>query len=253
MDLISVAVAVLATSVVALGIVVYKLIKSLEVYLIPLYAEVIRKRERDYVLVEFLTSLLASKGYLTPAEVGVLKNIALSGPLTEEDMDRLDEILGKDPTQLTHDELLDLKKIAYKLLARLDKKSVRLGLKVLRYASRIEEAFARGFRPVGRVERVEMSYDDETCTVYVTTYKKDGTVERSQGPDAECVAETLAALKALARRKEGVNPQLAEKVLNRYARCKTSNAAGCQAIIQSIGALEKKSLDILLEKEQSNQ
>ncbi|WP_333638929.1 hypothetical protein [Pyrobaculum aerophilum] len=250
MDIISVAVAVLATSVVALGLVVYRLIKSLEVYLIPLYAEVIRKRERDYVLVEFLTSLLASKGYLTPAEVGALKNIALSGPLTEEDMDRLDEILGKDPTQLTIEEVFDLKKIAYKLLARLDKKSIRLGLKILRFVTRVEEALTGGVKvgPHAAVERVEMSYDNDTCTVYLVTYKKDGTVEKSQGPDSECVAQTLAVLKALARRREGVNQELAEKALARYEKCKNSDVAGCRALNEALGALEKKSLDLLLER-----
>ncbi|AET33008.1 hypothetical protein [Pyrobaculum ferrireducens] len=250
MDLTTVMIAILSASVVALGLITYRLIKSLELYLIPLYAEVIRKRERDYVLVDFLTSLLASKGLVTPAEAAALKNIASTGPLTIEDLDRIDEILDKDPTQLSFEEIIDLKKIAYKLLARLDKKSLRLGLKILRFVTRVEEALAGGSKPGlgSAAERMEMSYDNETCTVHLVTYKRDGTVERSQGPDTECVAQTLAVLKALARRKEGINEQLAQKALAKYEKCKNSDAAGCRALNEALGALEKKSLDMLLER-----
>ena len=250
MDLTTIMIAILSSAVVALGIITYRLIKSLELYLIPLYAEVIRKRERDYVLVEFLTSLLASKGLITPAEAAALKKVASTGPLTVEDLDKIDEILDKDPTQLTIEEVFDLKKIAYKLLGRLDKKSIRLGLKILRFVTRVEEALTGGVKvgPHAAVERVEMSYDNDTCTVYLVTYKKDGTVEKSQGPDSECVAQTLAVLKALARRREGVNQELAEKALARYEKCKNSDVAGCRALNEALGALEKKSLDLLLER-----
>ena len=239
----------------ALGFITYRLIKSLELYLIPLYAELVRKRERDYVLMEFLTSLLVSKGLITAAEASALKSVAATGPLTEEDLDRVDEILDKDPTQLTFEELLDVKKVAYKLLGRLDRKSLRLGMKLLRYAARIEEALIGGIKAaVGQqTEKVEMSYDHERCTVYLITHKRDGTVERAQGPDVDCVTETIAVLRALARRSENVNEKLAEKALARYSRCKDSDAAGCRALKEALGPLEKKSLDILLTQRKNSE
>ncbi|MEZ0320140.1 MAG: hypothetical protein ABWK05_09175 [Pyrobaculum sp.] len=250
MDLALVLTAAVAAAVAALGVITYRLIKSLELYLIPLYAEVIRKRERDYVLVEFLTSLLASKGIITPLEAAALKNFSAPGPLTTEDLDKVDEILEKDPSQLTVEELIDLKKVAYKLLGRLDKKSVRFGMKLLRFASRIEEVIQGGVKNLAALstDKVEMSYDGDTCTVYLTTRKKDGTVEKSQGPDFECVAETVTILKALARRSPGVSKEAAEKALNRYEKCKESDAAGCKTLRESLSGLEKKSLDLLLEQ-----
>ncbi|ACB40703.1 hypothetical protein [Pyrobaculum neutrophilum] len=249
MDLVFFFVAVLSAAVAALGLIMYRLIKSLEIYLIPLYAEVIRKRERDYVLVEFLTSLLVSKGIISQAEAGALKSLSATGPLTAEDLDRVDEILDKDPKQLTYEEIVDLKRVAYKLLGRLDKKSVRLGLKLLRYAAGIEEALTAGVKALvgAQAEKVEMSYDHDTCSVYLTTYKRDGTVERSQGPDVECVTETVAVLKALARRDPTVGGELAEKALARYRKCRGSDSAGCRALLNALTNLEKKSLDLLLE------
>jgi len=244
---------ILLAAVVALGLVVYRLIKSLELYLIPLYAEVVRKRERDHVLVDFLTSLLVSKGIITATEANTLKTITATGPLTVEDLDRIDEVLDKDPTQLTFEEIIDVKRIAYKLLGRLDKKSLRLGLKLLRYITRVEEALVGGIKAVAgpQVEKVEMSYDHESCTVYLIAYKRDGTVERTQGPDIDCVTETVSALKALARRSENINEELAEKALTRYRRCKESDSAGCKALKEALGPLEKKSLDILLARRNS--
>ncbi|MEM1598668.1 MAG: hypothetical protein QXP31_05820 [Pyrobaculum sp.] len=255
MDVALVLISVVAAAVAALGVVTYKLIKSLELYLIPLYAEVIRKRERDYVLVEFLTSLLVSKGIITPIEAAALKNFSAPGPLTTEDLDKVDEILEKDPSQLTVEELIDLKKVAYKLLGRLDKKSVRLGMKLLRFASRIEEVMQSGVRNIVALgmDKVEMSYDGDTCTVYLTARKKDGTVEKSQGPDFECVAETITVLKALARRSEAVSKEAAERALNRYEKCKENDAAGCRMLRESLSGLEKKSLDLLLEQRKSTQ
>jgi hypothetical protein len=248
MDITVILLFMLMAAVAVSGFVTYRLIKSLEFYLIPLYAELMRKRERDYVLIEFLTSLLVSKGLITDVEARVLKNVAATGPLTMEDLDRVDEILEKDPSQLTLEEILDVKKVAYKLLGRLDKKSLKLGLKLLRFVANVEEALLGGMRAVAdnKTEKVEMSYDHESCTVYLTSYKRDGTVERAQGPDVECVAETIAVLKALARRSENINKELAEKALARYSKCKESDAAGCKALREALGQLEKKSLDILL-------
>jgi hypothetical protein len=248
MDITVVLLSILIAAVAVLGFVTYRLIKSLEFYLIPLYAELMRKRERDYVLMEFLTSLLVSRGLITDVEARVLKNVAATGPLTIEDLDRVDEILEKDPSQLTLEEILDVKKVAYKLLGRLDKKSLKLGMKLLRYVANVEEALLGGMRAVAssKAEKVEISYDHESCTVYLTSYKRDGTIEKAQGPDVECVAETIAVLRALARRSENVNKELAEKALTRYSKCKESDAAGCKALREALGPLEKKSLDILL-------
>jgi hypothetical protein len=248
MDITVVLLSILIAAVAVLGFVTYRLIKSLEFYLIPLYAELMRKRERDYVLMEFLTSLLVSRGLITDAEARVLKNVAATGPLTIEDLDRVDEILEKDPSQLTLEEILDVKKVAYKLLGRLDKKSLKLGMKLLRFVANVEEALLGGMRATAsnKAEKVEISYDHESCTVYLTSYKRDGTVEKAQGPDIHCVAETIAVLRALARRSENVNKELAEKALARYSKCKESDAAGCKALREALGPLEKKSLDILL-------
>lgn len=242
--------AILSASVAALGLVTYRLIKSLEVYLVPLYAELIRKRERDQILVEFLTSMLAAKGLVTAAEVNALRQISTAGPVTAEELDRVNEILDKDPTQLTTDELLDLKKVAYKLLGRLDKKSITLGMKLLRYVSRVEEAMYGGLKILDtrHTDRVEVSYDHETCTVYLTAYRKDGAVEKSQGPDIDCVVETTAVLKALARRKIDPNHPKAAEALKKYETCRENPAAGCKALKDSLEPLEKKSIEILLEK-----
>ncbi len=246
---------ILTAAVAALGFITYRLIKSLELYLIPLYAELVRKRERDYVLVEFLTSLLVSKGLITAAEASALKSVAATGPLTEEDLDRVDEILDKDPTQLTFEELLDVKRVAYKLLGRLDRKSLRLGMKLLRYVSRIEEALIGGIKAAAgqQAEKMEMSYDRDTCTVYLVTHKRDGSVERAQGPDVDCITETLAVLRALARRSESVDEKLAEKALARYSRCRDSDSAGCRALKEALGPLEKKSLDMLLTRRKNSE
>jgi hypothetical protein len=248
MDTTLILLSILTAAVAALGFITYRLIKSLEFYLIPLYAELVRKRERDYVLIEFLTSLLVSKGLITDVEARALRNVAATGPLTMEDLDRVDEILEKDPTQLTLEEILDVKKVAYKLLGRLDKKSLKLGMKLLRYVANVEEALLGGMRAVAsrQTEKVEMSYDHESCTVYLVSHKRDGTVEKAQGPDIQCVTETIAVLRALARRSENVNKELAEKALARYSKCKESDAAGCKALREALGPLEKKSLDILL-------
>jgi len=228
MDFVTAALAAVAIAVALLGVVVYRLIKSLEVYLIPLYAEVIRKRERDYVLVEFLTSLLVSKGLITEVEAAALKNVSIPGPLTAEDLDRVDELLDKDPRQLTYEDLIDLKKVAYKLLGRLDKRSVRLGLRLLRYASRVEEAITSTLKAAifQNADKVEVSYPD-------------------------CVAETVKTLKALARREEPPDSEKAKAALGRYEKCKQSQAAGCKAINENLSTLEKKSLDILLSQKKT--
>lgn len=254
MDFVTVALAAVATAVALLGVVVYRLIKSLEVYLIPLYAEVIRKRERDYVLVEFLTSLLVSKGLISEMEAAALKNVSIPGPLTTEDLDRVDELLDKDPRQLTYEDLIDLKKVAYKLLGRLDKRSVRLGLRLLRYASHVEEAITSTLKAAifQNADKVEVSYDETTCTVHMASYRKSGEVDRSEGPDPDCVAETITTLKALARREEPPDSEKAKAALSRYEKCKQSQAAGCKAINENLSTLEKKSLDILLSQKKTN-
>ncbi|MEM1902329.1 MAG: hypothetical protein QXW44_01465 [Pyrobaculum sp.] len=250
MDTVFLLLSILAVSVAALGLVTYRLIKSLEVYLIPLYAELIRKRERDHILIEFLTSTLAAKGLITTTEANLLKNISTAGPVTVEELDRVNELLDKDPAQLSIEELLDLKKIAYKLLGRLDKKSIALGIKLLKYAARIEESISGGFSIINsrHTERVEMSYDHDTCTVYLTAYRKDGIVERTQGPDIDCVVEAAAVLKALARRKIDIKDPRAVDALRKYEICKKTLTAGCKALKEALEPLEKKSLDILLEK-----
>lgn len=240
---------ILTAAVVALGLLTYRLIKSLEIYLIPLYAELIRKRERDQFLFEFLTSLLVSKGLITTAEAAFIKNMSTAGPVTVEDLDKIDEILDKEPSQLTVEEIFNLKNVAYKLLGRLDKRSVRLGIKLLKYAASVEESLAARKIPEHNTDRIEMSYDGDTCTVYINIYKKDGTIEKTQGPDVDCVMETVSTLKTLARRGEGVDKKTAEKALRRYETCKNSDAAGCAALQKTLGSLEKKSLDILLERQ----
>ncbi|ABL87518.1 conserved hypothetical protein [Pyrobaculum islandicum DSM 4184] len=250
MDLTLLFITTIAVSITILGLIMYRLVKSLEIYLIPLYAEIIRKRERDYILMEFLTSLLVSKGLVTQVEADALKKISTTEPLTVEDLDKIDEILNKDPSQLTFEEITDLKRVAYKLLGRLDKKSVRLGMKLLKYAVGIEETFKTGVELPARskTEKVEISYDYDTCSVYLTTYRRDGTIEKTQGPDLECVTETAMILKALARRSTEVNKELAEKALARYKKCKESDTAGCKALKEALSTLERKSLDLLLER-----
>ncbi|MFN7105773.1 MAG: hypothetical protein ACK4M3_04240, partial [Pyrobaculum sp.] len=146
---------ILTAAVVALGLLTYRLIKSLEIYLIPLYAELIRKRERDQFLFEFLTSLLVSKGLITTAEAAFIKNMSTAGPVTVEDLDKIDEILDKEPSQLTVEEIFNLKNVAYKLLGRLDKRSVRLGIKLLKYAASVEESLAARKIPEHNTDRIE--------------------------------------------------------------------------------------------------
>ncbi len=243
MDL-TIVVAALAVGVIALGLLTYKLVKSLELYLIPLYAELIRKRERDHVLFEYLSSILMAKGLITPAEVAVVKSLTAAGPVTQEELEKIDELLAKEPHQLTAQEILALKQVAYKLVSQLDWKSITLGMKLLRHVANFDISPALGER---QATKLEISYDDGTCTVYMSTHRKDGTVETTQGPQMECVNETLAVLRALARRQP-VDEKKAEEAVGRYEKCKSSQAAGCVAIWRALSSLERKSLDILLEK-----
>jgi hypothetical protein len=50
-----------------------------------------------------------------------------------------------------------------------------------------------------------------------------------------------------------VDEKLAEKALARYSRCRDSDSAGCRALKEALGPLEKKSLDMLLTRRKNSE
>ncbi|MBP1450103.1 MAG: hypothetical protein JZD41_08970, partial [Thermoproteus sp.] len=94
-------------------------------------------------------------------------------------------------------------------------------------------------------ERVEMSYIAETCTIKISMHK-EGAVEVVEEPDPECVAEKASRLRELARRRD---VEGADEALRTYSLCKERADAGCRALMSALGALERKSLDLMLRRD----
>jgi len=225
----------IAASVALATWLIIRAIKSLELYILPIYAELARKRERDAAIAEYLTSILVDKGYLTREDANALKKHLVPVKIDEINLNKIGEILDKDPKDVTLEEIQDLKRMAYSLLSRMNKKHIKFGLKLLSYANKLEHAKLLNF------EKVEITYDKETCTVNMYVYRKGG-VDKIEGPDIECVQRQSAILKALAR-GEPVPEREAEEALKFYRICKERTTAGCRALQDSLSSSEKRNLD----------
>ncbi|MEZ0248705.1 MAG: hypothetical protein ABWJ97_05480 [Thermoproteus sp.] len=216
----------------------YRGFKSLESLIYPILANLVWIRENNNAIVESLVDMLGSRGVISPSEVASLKSLARPRFLTQEDLDKAEELLDKKPEELTDADLRELRRIALALLTWPSRGAARLALRLLLYASQLE----RGREAVRLADRVEISYVAETCTIKLQLRKGD-VVETVEEADSDCVAEKVDSLKKLARREISTSDALAV-----YKICKTREDAGCKAIMSQLSPLEKKSLDLLIDE-----
>lgn len=221
---------VLATTVL---LKLYRSIKSLEALLYPMYASLLWIRVTNASFVDALVAMLGARGIISAEEEGALRAVVKPGNVTDEDLDKLEELMSKRPEELSPEEVAEVRRIALSLLAYPSRSAVRLAAKLLAYISRTERE---------RADRAEISYIAETCTIRLYLHSDKG-YEVVEEADKECVANKVKKLKELARRR---SVDGAEDALKTYALCKERQDAGCKALMSELGSLEKKSLDLLL-------
>ncbi len=237
MDLIYPILAIMGVLEAWIALHLYRSIKSLESLIYPIFANLLWMRESNYAIIEGLTEILAARGVISPEEVSSLRSSVQPRILTPQDLDKAEELLSKRPEELSDSDIKELRRIAMGLLAWPHKSATRLALRLLALASQIERQ--RGV--VESVDRIEISYVAETCTIRLQL-KRGNSDEVVEEPDEECVAKRAEALKRLARR-EGVDDANA---LSMYKICRSRNDAGCRALLSRLSPIEKKSLDILI-------
>lgn len=241
MDIIPVALAAAGLLEGVLALYLYRVVKSLEAIIYPVYANLIWMREGNASLVEALTSILTARGVLSLEEGRQLRTMLQAGGVTDGDLDKVERMLDKRPEELSDEELKELKRIALSMLTLPSNRAIRLAVRLLLYASQAERR--RG--ALRSAERVEMSYIAETCTIKISMHR-EGAVEVVEEPDPECVAEKASRLRELARRRD---VEGADKALQTYSLCKERADAGCRALMSALGALERKSLDLMLRRD----
>jgi hypothetical protein len=211
----------------------YRSIKSLEALIYPMYASLLWIRVTNASFVDALVAMLGARGVISAEEEGALRAVVKPGNITDEDLDRLEELMSKRPEELSPEEVAEVRRIALSLLAYPSRSAVKLAAKLLAYISRTEKA---------RAEKAEVSYIAETCTIRLYLHSDRGS-EVLEEADRECVADKAKKLKELARRR---SVEGAEDALRTYALCKERQDAGCRALMSELGSLEKKALDLLL-------
>lgn len=239
MDLIYLMLAAVGVLEVWIAVYIHRGLKSLESLIYPIFANLLWMRENNYAIIESLTEMLAARGVISSEEVESLRSLARPKILTQQDLDKAEELLNKRPEELTDNDIKELRRIAMGLLAWPYRGATRLALRLLALASQIEGERSA----VKSADKVEISYVAETCTIRLQL-KRGDSAEVVEEPDEECVAKRAEALRRLARREDVGDVE----ALAMYKICRNRNDAGCRSLLARLSPIERKSLDLLVDE-----